>query len=133
MPKRLKMRFDQQGFTLVQAIFLLVVLALLGAVMTLLIRQQSSTSVFALQGARAYQAARSGLEWGAARAAGGNCVDRTFPLGQFTVAVTCTSQPFTEGPVGPYNVYRISSTATFSSYRLPDFVSRRAEMKVAFP
>ncbi len=29
----------------------------------------------------------------------------------FTVAVTCNSQPFTEGSIGPYDVYRINATA----------------------
>ncbi len=40
------------------------VLSLLGVAMMRLSAVQSSTGVFALQGARAYQAARSGLEWG---------------------------------------------------------------------
>ncbi len=55
---------NQKGFTLVQAVFILVVLSLIGVAMVRLSGVQSSTSVLALQGARAYQAARSGLEWG---------------------------------------------------------------------
>ena len=43
------------------------------------------------------------------------------------------SQAYTEGPIGPYNIYRISAQATFASYGSPDFISRRAEMKVGFP
>ncbi len=101
--------------------------------MVRLIGVQSSTTTFALQGARAYQAARSGLEWGAAQAsAGSNCND-TMAIGNFSVSVTCNSQSYTEGPIGPYDVYRISATATFSNYGSPDFVSRQAEMKVGFP
>ena len=98
-----------------------------------LIGVQSSTSVFALQGARAYQAAHSGLEWGAAQASTGNPCNGTMTIENFNVDVTCSSQQFTEGPIGPYDVYRISATATFGSYGSPDFVSRRAEMKVGFP
>ena len=124
---------NQHGFTLVQAIFILVVLGLLGAVMVRLIGVQSSTTTFALQGARAYQAARSGLEWGAAQASTGNPCNGTMSIGNFNVDVACTSQAYTEGPIGPYNVYRISAEATFASYGSPDFISRRAEMKVGFP
>lgn len=130
IPSILKNNF---GFTLVQAIFIVVVLALLGVAMMRLIGVQSSTSIFALQGARAYQAARSGLEWGAARARIGNSCNGTMIIEDFSVDVTCSSQSFTEGPVGPYDVYRIRSTATFATYGSPDFVSRRVEMKVGFP
>jgi MSHA biogenesis protein MshP len=124
---------NQHGFTLVQAIFILVVLGLLGAVMVRLIGVQSSTTTFALQGARAYQAARSGLEWGAARASGGNSCTGSMAIGDFNVTVACGSLPFSEGPIGPYNVFRLSATATFSNYGSPDFVSRQAEMKVKLP
>lgn len=124
---------NNAGFTLVQAVFILVVLGLLGVVMMRMIGVQSSTSVFALQGARAYQAARSGLEWGAARAAVGDPCSDTFTIDNFTVDVTCSSQPFSEGSIGPYDVYRINATAEYGSYGSPDYVSRRAEMKVGFP
>ena len=124
---------NNNGFTLVQAIFILVVLALLGVVMMRLLGVQSSTNVFALQGARAYQAARSGLEWGAAQASVGNSCNGTMTVENFTVNVSCSSQQFTEGSIGPYDVYRISAIATFDSYGSSDYVSRRAEMKVGFP
>ena len=124
---------NDAGFTLVQAVFILVVLALLGVVMMRLIGVQSSTSVFALQGARAYQAARSGLEWGASQASAGNSCNGTMTIEDFNVDVICSNQQFAEGPIGPYDVYRISATATFGNYGSPDFISRRAEMKVGFP
>ena len=130
MPSVLK---NNGGFTLIQAVFILVVLSLLGVAMMRLIGIQSSTSVFALQGARAYQAARSGLEWGAAQASGGNSCNGTMTVENFNVNVTCSSQSFTEGTIGSYDVYRISATATFGSYGSPDYVSRRAESKVGFP
>jgi MSHA biogenesis protein MshP len=121
------------GFTLVQAIFVVVVLSILGVAMMKLIGVQSSTSVLALQGARGYQAARSGLEWGAARAKAGSSCSGTLVVEEFTVNVTCSSQQFTEGSIGPYDVYQIGATATFGTYGTPDFVLRRAEMKVGFP
>ncbi|SDZ90066.1 MSHA biogenesis protein MshP [Desulfuromusa kysingii] len=131
--KNLSFSKKQSGFTLVQAIFILVVLSLLGLVMVRMIGVQSSTSVFALQGARAYQAARSGLEWGAARAKAGESCNGTLDLDSFNVNVLCSSQPFTEGSIGPYDVYHINATATFGSYGSPDFISRRVQMKVGFP
>lgn len=124
---------NDRGFTLVQAVFIIAVLALLGVAMMRLTSVQSSTGTLALQGARAYQAARSGLEWGAARAAVGNSCDGAMSIGNFAVNVSCTSEQFTEGPIGPYNVYRINATATYGSYGSPDYISRRAEMKVGFP
>lgn len=130
--KSLSLLKNRAGFTLVQAIFILVVLSLLGVVMMRMIGVQSSTSVFALQGARAYQAARSGLEWGAAQAALGNSCNGTVTVESFSVDVTCSNQQFTEGSIGPYDVYLISATATFGSYGSPDYISRKAEMKVGF-
>lgn len=50
---------------LVTAIFLLVVLAALGTYMATISSVQHSTSAYGLQGARAYQAAKAGIEWGA--------------------------------------------------------------------
>lgn len=125
---------NQNGFTLVQAIFILVVMALLGVVMMRLIGTQSSTSVFALQGARAYQAARSGLEWGAAQASGGNCAATNGPMdiAGFDVTVGCSSTVFTEG-VSVYAVYLIDATATYGSYGSADYIQRRVEMKVRLP
>jgi MSHA biogenesis protein MshP len=121
---------SQHGFTLVQAVFIIVVLGLLGAMMVRLIGVQSSTTTFALQGARAYQAARSGLEWGAARASAGDSCNGAMVIGNFNVVVACNNALFTEGPISPYNVFRITAFADNGIYRTPDYVSRRAEMKM---
>ena len=58
-------RRAQHGFAIVSAIFLLVVLGTLGAFMVALSTVQHTTSTQDLQGTRAYQAARAGIEWGA--------------------------------------------------------------------
>ncbi len=55
----------QSGFALVSAIFLLVVLAALGGFIVSIFTSQQQTSALDLQGERAYQAARAGIEWGA--------------------------------------------------------------------
>ena len=54
----------QHGFSIVSAIFILVVLAALGAFIVNISTTQQIGSALDIQGARAYQAARSGLEWG---------------------------------------------------------------------
>lgn len=113
----------EAGFALMNAIFLLVVLAFLGVVMVTLSGVQSRTPVFALQGARAYHAARSGIEWGIAQVPA--CTGSADNSG-FTVAVSCTNIPAT-------GVYVITSTATQGSYGTTDYVSRTVKAKVTGP
>src|SRR3990172_2936053 len=55
----------QRGLSIVTAIFLMVVLAMLGAFMLSVTGLQQSSSQLDVQGVRAYQAARAGIEWGA--------------------------------------------------------------------
>src|SRR5437899_3676273 len=65
------------GVGLVTAIFLLVVLAGLGGAMVALSAAQQSSSALDVEGARAYQAARAGIEWGLyqnLRTAGRQCL-----------------------------------------------------------
>ena len=54
----------QRGFTIVSAIFILVVLAALGAFVVTVSTNQQIGSALDVQGTQAYQAARSGIEWG---------------------------------------------------------------------
>jgi MSHA biogenesis protein MshP len=53
------------GFSTVAAIFLLVVLALLGAMIASVTGIQQATSQLDILGVRAYHSARAGVEWGA--------------------------------------------------------------------
>ena len=55
----------QKGFSLVTAIFLLVVLATLGTLMVTFFSAQQQSSALDVMGTRAYQAARVGVEWAA--------------------------------------------------------------------
>src|SRR6266513_5278160 len=55
----------QGGFSIVAAIFLLVVLALLGGFIASVTGIQQSSGQLDVLGVRAYQSARAGLEWGA--------------------------------------------------------------------
>lgn len=55
----------QQGFSLVSAIFLLVVIAALGTFAVTLSTMQHQGAALDVMGSRAYQAARAGVEWAA--------------------------------------------------------------------
>src|SRR5919199_5680572 len=60
-------RKAESGFSLIAAIFLLVVLALMGTLIVSITGMQSASGQLDLSGVRAYQAARAGTEWAAYR------------------------------------------------------------------
>ncbi len=67
----------QRGFALVAAIFLIVVLASLGVFIVRISGVQQHTVNIALLGARAFEAAVAGMEWGAFQALdSGACTPR---------------------------------------------------------
>lgn len=105
----------QRGFSLVTAIFVLVVLAAMGGFMISISGTQHFTTLHAFQGAKAYHAARSGMEWGIAAAGGASCPDGTtqsLTLGDFDVSVSCNEiGEFTEGGNPSYKIFRITSIA----------------------
>jgi MSHA biogenesis protein MshP len=132
------MRNPQRGFTLVTAIFVIVVLATLIGYMVSLSGTQRATSLLALQGARAYAAARSGIEWGTHEAAsfcGGAPSSVTLNLTEgglngFTVTVSCSSSNHREKSV-TFTVYHLTALAEFGGYGSADYVSRRLEATVS--
>ena len=119
----------QRGFALASAIFLLVVLAALGAFMVHFSTVQNATSAQDLQGLRAYHAARAGMEWAAYRilktpgsgfesSCQAGAVTQALAampgtLAAYAVTVTCTATAETEG-AATVRIYRITSTATLS-------------------
>lgn len=129
----------QGGFALVIAIFIVVVLALIGIMMVTIGGVQRATAAAATQGTRAYYAARSGIEWGVFKAlTSGNCAAATgnFPLAVpglngFTVTVQCTSTAHRERAAPDYNVYVITSTAVSGTFgTTADYVSRQLQVTV---
>jgi|GEM_PF-227889 len=101
----------QRGFSIVSALFLLVVLAVLGAFMATFSSIQHTTSAMDVRGAQAYQAARAGAEWGIYQALRNtSCAPGSLALDGFMVEVTCTASAYTEGET-PVSVYAITSTA----------------------
>lgn len=120
-------RHAQRGFTMATAIFLIVILAMLGTFIISVMGLQSSSQVLDVQGVRAYQAARAGIEWGAYQTLDPNntigtaalptcpaaSTNLTMPAGSslsiFTVTVQCDgtlNAPTTEGNrnVGAYRI-----------------------------
>jgi MSHA biogenesis protein MshP len=87
----------QRGFSLFSAIFLLVMLSALGAAIVNVTSSSQIASALDIQGERAYQAARAGIEWGLyQQLRDTNCADAksfTLPAGTmltgFTVTVNC--------------------------------------------
>lgn len=140
----------QDGFSLVTAIFLLVVLSLLGAMMVTFFTVQQQTTALDVMGARAYQAAHAGAEWGAfqimqsgvagtavataCRAPGGTT--QSLPalggtLAPLTVNVTCSAASHVEaaGTIWVYSINSVAST-TGSAAGSQDYVERHIQMTI---
>ena len=135
-PERFRLRkARQRGFSLVPALFLLIVLAALGAVAVRLTAVQQQTTVLAIQSARAYAAARAGIETAIYEAlVNGNCGSASQALSEgglagFTVDTTCSSSSHQEGPQTT-TIFVIDAFARAGSYGSPDYVSRRLQSKV---
>lgn len=138
----------QRGFSLITAIFLLVVLAGLGAVMVTFFTTQQQSSTLDVMGSRVYQASRAGLEWAAYNieqvprgTLWAGCATIPTPLfaagilagtlSPFAVTVTCT-------PYGPYTdgstiyVYSLTSTASYGGAPgQPDYVERVISVNIS--
>jgi MSHA biogenesis protein MshP len=135
-------RSRREGFALVTAIFLLVVLAALGAFIANISATSSITTAQDLRGSRAYHAAQAGMEWGLFQVLDPNnatvvapgaanwpnmpdCpVNTTLTIEAYTVLVTCARSPagaavggsppvYTEsGVVRSVIMYELVSTAS---------------------
>lgn len=129
----------QRGFSLVAAIFLIVVLGFLGLMMVTVSQMERETATAAVQGARAYHAARTGVEWGIFEAINNlatTCAAEPLPpiispfnlavsgLNGFAVTVACSYTVHRERGPPNYNVFTITSTAVFGNFGTPDYVSR---------
>ena len=109
----------QKGFSLITAIFLLVVLGALGTMMVTFFVAQQQSSALDVMGSRAYQASRAGIEWAAYNVAqtpqgtlwagcatyaistplftAGTGTALAGTLSPFTVTLTCSSVSAVEG------------------------------------
>lgn len=138
----------ERGFALVAALFVMVVIAVAVATMSRLSVTQNSSLDLAVQQARAYQAARAGLEWGlhqlmlesnAGVCPEGNLSMAGSGLDDFSVSVTCVKLPcaaavcaqsYAEG-TRTFNLYRLTATAgNGSPGGRVDYAWRRLETTV---
>ncbi|MGH8737004.1 MAG: agglutinin biogenesis protein MshP [Burkholderiales bacterium] len=130
-PRR-RPRARQRGFSLILALFLLVSLAAMGAYLLTISTLQEESSAADEMGARAYQAAHAGIDWGLyelLRDPGGAYASacnaavvpaapaaQTFALSgglaAFSVKVECSSSaPTTEGATSGLRAYIVKATA----------------------
>jgi MSHA biogenesis protein MshP len=123
MPRRANGR--QSGFVLVLAVFMLVILASISAYLLTISNLQLQAAVQDESGARAYQSARSGIDWGAyqilrapaqafATACAAGASSQTIALaGQlagFSVAVTCQAGAAQTEGANTFRAYNITAT-----------------------
>jgi len=106
-----------RGFALVLALFLIVSIAAIGAYLLSVSNVQVETGIMDEQGARAYQAARAGVDWGAYRVlrnatcpGGTTTIALPAALSGFFAEVTCTSFGTESEGGGSVATYRIVST-----------------------
>jgi MSHA biogenesis protein MshP len=129
----------QRGFSLISAIFLLVVIAALGTFAVTLSTNQQQSAALDVWGSRAYQAARAGIEWGAYQELiNGSCVAgpqtlAALPntLAGFTVTVACTSYPSYNEAGNTVNMYQLLSTASQGAVGTPNYVERQMKVTIA--
>ena len=112
-------RRRQGGFAIFAAVFILVVLALLGAAIATVSSHQHTGAALDVQGRQAYQAARAGIEWGlyqVLQADGSACTGKTSLdggaslQGGFTVSVECPAVTGVSEP-GVQNWYTVTAWA----------------------
>ena len=138
----------QAGVGLVTAIFLLVVLAGLGVASVTLFTSQQAGANLDLEGAKAYQAARAGIEWGLyEQLRHGRCEEDSsfgFPatsvLGSFRVTVKCLPIKELKNADGdPVMRWRMRAVACNQPVdgacrqqvpNNPDYVQRRLEVEI---
>lgn len=113
------------GFSLLTALFLLVVVAGIGGYLVNLSVTQHLGSALAGHESRAYYAALSGLEWVNARISGGaGCPDgSSFNVGRFTVFVDC-EEPIDEVEATPYQIHDVTVEAVSGNFGDWDYTRR---------
>lgn len=140
MTRMLRRHHPEAGFALPTAIFLLVVLAALGGYMASLSRSNQIGNALDIQGARATQAARAGIEWAAWHVVDPQNLQpaptpcpvspQLLTLGDalkgFTVTVECARTLEDDG-VATVAVYQITATATAGAPGALDRIERQIQ------
>ena len=123
----------QSGLALVAAIFIMVIVGLLGQVLITITNTQRQTSLLSLQSARAYQAANAGIEWGLAKLINeAQCpASSTLTLpAQFTISVSCQQHGTYIEKNDAITIYHITATSQLGQFGSIDYVSRTIDIEV---
>lgn len=146
---------DQRGFAFIAALFLLVVLGAFVAFVISISMNAQTSGALAVQGARAYEAARAGVEWatyqvldprtainGAISTPPACFASPSSPvlpgnLSQFSLTVTCTRYPANAALPNYYEeasrrvaVYDVTATASQGSPGAADYVERQIQVRI---
>ena len=132
---------SQTGFSLITAIFLLVVLVSLGTLMMTFWAAQQQSSALDVLGMRAYQASKAGIEWGTyqittSQVFASDCKTNgaasspvsllNTPLSAYSLLVSCYATSHSESGV-PVTAYSLTSAASGIAGASPggaDYVER---------
>jgi MSHA biogenesis protein MshP len=133
------MMHPQKGITLIGAIFVLVIVSMLGTYLVKVAGVQRQSVISNLLSARAYQAANAGLEWSLSRIINQNsCVASTTlsdTVDGFTVHTSCSalvSSGYDEaGTI--INIYKLSSRSELGTYGSTNYITRELETIVHGP
>jgi MSHA biogenesis protein MshP len=129
---------SQRGFALVAALFLLVVLATLGAYAVRLNMAQQGSADLDLFGARADAAVQTGIQYAAARVlTTGNCTGfPTVPAvalylpQNFQITLSCDDSETLVANTPTVTVFLVTATASRGQYGSPEFVSRQRTVRI---
>jgi len=122
------------GFALVSALFVVVILSLIGAYIVSISALTRSSTNLTMQGVKAYYAARSGLEWGTFMVTNGagpyNCPTSptTLNLTQggltgLTVTINCAANSYTEAGT-TYKIFQLSAQGQYGAVGSAGYASR---------
>jgi len=130
-PEPLTLRANR-GFGLVAAMFVMIIISLVVIAMSRLASVQHGSNALAIQQARAYQAARTGLEWGISQAVNAGLCAAGTPsmagtgLSEFNVEVVCAASSYTDVDGTPIQIFRFTATAQNGAPAArPDYAFRR--------
>lgn len=134
--KQFALASAQRGMSLVAALFLIIVVAALGAFAVRIGSGQQQTVNLALLGSRALAAANAGIEVAAGRTqtlipSGGEAFTISGgALNGFNVTVNWIRTDHVEGGT-PISLYEVTSVAQSGTYGTPEFVSRRVRARIS--
>jgi len=132
----IKIKKQSDGFILITVLFLISVIAVMAVTMSSTSSVQNFTTLYSLEQARGFAAAKSGLEYGIQRATippgAGVCTNSgiTFPGINFTVTISCTSVSGINEAGNMSEVYEISSRAETGTFGNVGYVVRTARATV---